>query len=170
MERDHRRIAIVAGRKYSLEVSSQGSHALSRVRNRGTTPELIVRQLLSELGHRYRLNASDLPGSPDLVNRRRHWAVLVHGCFWHQHAGCARAFMPRHNRQFWSAKFARNKERDRIARASLGRLKYRVFEIWECETKRPAALSLRMKRLLPKRQINRRSTAKSAVNSMDDLQ
>lgn len=56
---------------------------MSRIRQKGTAPELAVRSLLSELGIRYRLNTRSLPGSPDLLNKRARKAIFVHGCYWH---------------------------------------------------------------------------------------
>jgi DNA mismatch endonuclease, patch repair protein len=60
---------------------------MGRVRQRGTTPELAVRAALRELGLRYRVNARDLPGSPDIVNRSKRIAIFVHGCYWHRYTG-----------------------------------------------------------------------------------
>jgi DNA mismatch endonuclease (patch repair protein) len=108
---------------------------MGRVRQKATLPELLVRSALAELGQRYRLQNRDLPGSPDLANRRARWAIFVHGCFWHRH-GCSATTTPTRNRDFWEAKFARNVARDARAIAALEELGYRVIVIWECETKR----------------------------------
>jgi DNA mismatch endonuclease Vsr len=54
-------------------------------KKRNSGPELIVRKLLHSLGYEYRFYARDLPGNPDIVFRSRQKAILVHGCFWHQH-------------------------------------------------------------------------------------
>lgn len=69
-----------------------------------------------------------------MANRRRRWAVFVHGCFWHRH-GCKASTRPSRNREFWAAKFARNVERDRRAVEALRARGYVVVVIWECETK-----------------------------------
>lgn len=47
------------------------SYIMSRVGSKDTGPEMIVRQLLHRLGYRYRLHGRDLPGSPDIVFRRK---------------------------------------------------------------------------------------------------
>src|SRR5262245_23383371 len=88
------------------------SSRLGAVRQRGTDPEMRVRRALHRLGHRYRTGDKRLPGRPDIVNRTGKWAIFVHGCFWHHHAGCRRATIPKNNISFWLAKFAANKERD----------------------------------------------------------
>jgi DNA mismatch endonuclease (patch repair protein) len=77
-----------------------------------------------------------LPGSPDLANRTRRWAIFVHGCFWHRHTGCIRTTTPKRNRPFWTAKFEANCARDRRVRAALRRLGFRTLVIWECQAER----------------------------------
>jgi DNA mismatch endonuclease, patch repair protein len=54
---------------------------MSRIRQAGTAPELVVRTLLKEIGARHRRNVKSLPGSPDLVLSASKAAILVHGCF-----------------------------------------------------------------------------------------
>lgn len=103
------------------------------IRQHGTTPELAVRRVATELGLRYRVANRDLPGSPDLANRTRKWAIFVHGCYWHRHAGCRRATMPKRNADFWLAKFDANVLRDARARAALRREGFRVVTVWECQ-------------------------------------
>lgn len=105
------------------------------VKGRDTAPEMIVRRLAHAMGYRFRLHRKDLPGNPDLVFPRLHKVVFVHGCFWHGHP-CARgARIPVHNRDYWTAKIARNKERDGKARAALTALGWSSLTIWECEIK-----------------------------------
>lgn len=130
-----------AGARYSLReghlllVDDVSSARMGQVRQKGTKPELIVRSLLSSLGHRFRVGHRGLSGSPDIVNASRRWVVFVHGCFWHRH-GCKATTTPSRNREFWEAKFQRNVERDRRSIAALEALGYTVIVVWECETKR----------------------------------
>lgn len=124
----------------SLRTTDYVSQRMGRVRQAGTTPELRVRQACSAIGMRYRTKNRDLPGCPDLANRSRRWAIFVHGCFWHRHSGCPRATTPKRNREFWLAKFARNRERDRKAFAALEAAGFAVQVVWECETE--SAISL----------------------------
>jgi DNA mismatch endonuclease (patch repair protein) len=120
-----------------LLVDDVTSARMGRVRQKATLPELVVRGLLAELGQRYRLHNRDLPGSPDLANRRARWALFVHGCFWHRH-GCSATTTPTRNREFWEAKFARNVARDARAVEELRAAGYLVIVVWECQTKRGA--------------------------------
>lgn len=106
---------------------------MRRVRRRDTEPERAVAQALRALGLAYRKDVRALPGSPDFANQRRRWAVFVHGCYWHQHRGCKRATVPKHNRAFWQAKFAANRRRDARALRELRRRGFKVVVVWECE-------------------------------------
>ena len=88
---------------------------MSRVRGVDTRPEIKVRSFLHRSRLRYSLHRRGLPGSPDIVLPRFKCVVFVHGCFWHQHAGCAKARLPKSNRAFWSQKLRRNVQRDEEA-------------------------------------------------------
>ncbi|MCC6998053.1 MAG: DNA mismatch endonuclease Vsr [Deltaproteobacteria bacterium] len=103
------------------------------IRQKGTVAELAVRRIATNLGLHYRVSNRDLPGSPDLANRSRKWAIFVHGCFWHRHEGCPRTTTPRRNREFWVAKFEANVARDARVQSELRRLGYAVLVLWECE-------------------------------------
>ena len=108
---------------------------MRRIPKRDTRPEIAVRRIVHALGLRFRLHRRDLPGTPDLVLSRHKTAILVHGCFWHQHEGCALSRQPKSRLDYWLPKLARNVARDREARAALEALGWRCIVIWECETK-----------------------------------
>lgn len=108
-------------------------------KSKDTKPEILVRKLLHGLGYRFRLCRKDLPGKPDIVLPKYRTVIFVHGCFWHQHAGCKAASRPSTNVEFWEKKFARNRERDARVEAELAALGWRVIVIWECEVKRVLA-------------------------------
>ena len=103
-------------------------------------PELLVRRAAHALGFRFRLHRRDLPGSPDLRFPRHRKVIFVHGCFWHQHEGCRLARLPKSRLDYWLPKFARNVERDGIARTALEAAGWRCLIIWECETQSPKML------------------------------
>jgi DNA mismatch endonuclease (patch repair protein) len=124
------------------------SAVMRRVKGRDTTPELVVRRLLTKLGARYRLHRKDLPGAPDVVMPGRRLALFVHGCFWHGH-DCARgARVPKQNRDYWLAKVGRNRARDAKSLAALGAAGWRAEVVWECELKDREALEGRLSALL----------------------
>ncbi|MDE3113843.1 MAG: very short patch repair endonuclease, partial [Chloroflexota bacterium] len=100
---------------------------------KGTKPELALRRLLSAAGARgYRLNARAEGIRPDLVWAGRKVAVFVHGCFWHRCPTC-RYPLPKSHREFWLAKFRRNRARDRAKRRLLEKAGWHVVEVWEHE-------------------------------------
>jgi DNA mismatch endonuclease, patch repair protein len=121
----------------ALFTHASHSQRMATVRQRGTLPEQLVRAVARDLGLAYRTANRDLEGSPDLANRTKKWAVFVHGCYWHRHSRCPKATMPRTNRAFWSAKFARNVERDRLASRALRKRGFDVIVVWECEARNP---------------------------------
>jgi DNA mismatch endonuclease (patch repair protein) len=131
---------------FQIVVDEATSLRMAGIRQRGTSPELIVRKLVTGLGHRYRVENRDLPGSPDLANRSKRWAIFVHGCYWHRHPGCKLATTPKRNREFWEAKFARNVERDAEAVRSLTARDFQTLLVWECETRHPERLAIRLGR------------------------
>ena len=107
-----------------------------------------MRKLVHGMGYRYRLHRKDLPGKPDLVFGPRRKVILVHGCFWHGH-DCARGSrVPKANREYWTAKVARNVARDQRTAAELAAAGWRVETIWECDLKDAAALTARLEGML----------------------
>ncbi len=120
---------------------------MSRIRNRNTKPEMIVRSMVHQMGYRYRLHRKDLPGKPDLVFSGRRKIIFVHGCFFHKHDCPYGRVVPKTNAEFWENKRQGNVERDRKNEAALIESGWEVFTVWECMTKKkrieqlPALLS-----------------------------
>lgn len=111
------------------------SRMMSAIRGRDTQPELKVRRYLHAVGLRFRLHGRALPGTPDIILAGRKVAIFVHGCFWHQHPGCRFATTPATRPDLWQTKFAATKARDAAAVGKLKALGWKVFTIWECETR-----------------------------------
>lgn len=63
--------------------SETRSYNMSRIRNKDTKPEELVRKYLFSKGFRYRKNDARLPGKPDIVLPKYKAVVFVNGCFWH---------------------------------------------------------------------------------------
>jgi DNA mismatch endonuclease (patch repair protein) len=124
--------------------------------NRGssTSLELMLRSALSGIGVRgYRLNARTPAGRPDIVFSRVRLAVFVHGCFWHRCPTC-RLPLPKTHRTFWSAKFRRNRARDRAKRALLEAQDWRVIEVWSHEVEaNPVRVATTIARTLNRRRF-----------------
>jgi DNA mismatch endonuclease (patch repair protein) len=113
---------------------------MARIRSKDTRPEVLTRSAVQALGLRFRNHVVDLPGKPDLANKTRKWAIFVHGCFWHSHAGCRLASSPKSNAGYWREKLARNQARDAERTAALEAQGYRVLVVWECEVRDGARL------------------------------
>jgi DNA mismatch endonuclease (patch repair protein) len=120
------------------------------IKGRDTKPELKVRRVLRGFAPGYRLHRKDIPGRPDIAYVGRKIAIFVHGCFWHGH-DCARGVrQPKANAEFWRAKIARNRNRERDAEA-LARLQasgWRAEVIWECEMGDEHKLEARLRALV----------------------
>jgi DNA mismatch endonuclease, patch repair protein len=123
------------GNRDRMRVSAPMSRSenMSRIRNKDTAPEMQVRRALWRAGLRYRLHDKKLPGTPDLVFVRIRTAIFVQGCFWHSHEGCKNFRIPKTRTEWWTAKLARNKERDAVVRSELQLLGWQSLVLWECE-------------------------------------
>jgi DNA mismatch endonuclease, patch repair protein len=110
------------------------SRMMRAVKQSKTVPEIKVRRIVRAMGCWFSVHNRDLPGSPDLANRRKRWAVFVNGCFWHGHKNCRRTTsrVPRTNAGFWAKKFRDNRRRDAEACRRLRKCGYRVAIVWEC--------------------------------------
>ncbi len=147
-------------RRDELVLDAATSLRMAGVRQHDTSAEQLVRQILRRLGHSYRSKNRDLPGSPDVANRTRRWAVFVHGCFWHRHAGCIRATTPKRNRPFWKEKFEQNRRRDARVLAALRRMGFTAVVVWECEAEeKPARVERRLAARLGSPQSTRKREA-----------
>lgn len=116
---------------------SRRSWNMSRIRAKGTRPEMTIRSLVHGLGFRFRLHRKDLPGTPDLTFPGRAKVIFVHGCFWHGHSCREGLRRPRSNQDYWLAKIARNQQRDSSDLQALARTGWEVLVIWECEIRLP---------------------------------
>ena len=109
---------------------------MSQIRSTDSEPELMVRKYLFSKGLRYRKNAKDLPGKPDIVLSKYKTVVFVNGCFWHGHHGCKYFVMPKTNTDYWSSKINRNIDRDKENYTKLEELGWNVITVWECQLKK----------------------------------
>jgi len=115
--------------------TAQRSKLMGRIQRAHTKPELLIRRMLHGLGYRFRVQLKGVPGRPDLAFTRRRKIIQVHGCFWHFHEGCPSARMPATRTEFWTAKFTRNRERDRRLEEAAADAGWQCLVVWECEMK-----------------------------------
>ena len=115
---------------------AQRHRNMAAIHSASTKPELLLRKSLWRLGFRYRVNDKSLPGKPDIVLPKYRTVIFVHGCFWHGHKDCKNYTVPKTNTDFWTAKIARNQQRDQEVWRQLEAKGWAVIVAWECELKR----------------------------------
>ena len=118
------------------------SYNMSRIRNKDTQPELIVRRFLFRNGFRYKLHVKHLPGKPDIVLPKYKTILMIHGCFWHGHENCRYFSTPGTRREWWLEKIAKTKKRDHVNIKKLTEMGWKVITIWECEIKTDSNIKL----------------------------
>jgi DNA mismatch endonuclease, patch repair protein len=106
---------------------------MQSIRDRDTSPEIMVRRLVFSLGYRYRLHVRSLPGNPDMVFSGRKKIIFIHGCFWHRHTCRKGQSIPKTRTIFWDTKLEENRRRDVQLKRKLIRLGWKVLVIWECQ-------------------------------------
>lgn len=116
---------------------------MQSIPQKGTKPELLLRQVLWSKGIRYRKNYAALPGKPDIVLTRQKIAIFVDGDFWH-----ARGHQENPgeqvgtNKEFWQKKLTRNVERDREVNDALTEAGWLVLRFWESDIKKNLQLCI----------------------------
>lgn len=115
-----------------VPVAAATRRTMQANRGRDTGPELALRSLLHRAGLRFRVNLPlpfDRRRRADIVFTRVGLYVFVDGCFWH---GCPSHFvMPKTRCDFWAAKIARNRARDRDTDEHLRAAGFSVVRVWE---------------------------------------
>ncbi len=119
-----------------VHTPKQRSYNMSRIHNKDTKPEELVRKYLFAHGFRYRKNDSKLPGKPDIVLPKYKTVIFVNGCFWHKHEGCKYFVWPKNNADFWKNKIESNVARDIKNYQLLQNLGWNILTVWECELKK----------------------------------
>jgi len=113
--------------------SEHRSWNMSRIKNKDTKIEVMVRQYLFHHGFRFRKNDKRYPGKPDVVLPKYKTVIFVHGCFWHRHEGCKLATTPKTRTEFWLEKFEKNVANDKKHYEELQKMGWKVIIVWECE-------------------------------------
>jgi DNA mismatch endonuclease (patch repair protein) len=126
----------------------QRSFNMSRIRDKNTKPEIIIRSIVHRMGFRYSLHNNKLPGKPDLVLTRHQKIIFVHGCFWHVHKCRYGKVIPQTRKKFWQTKRQGNMNRDRKNLKSLKKLGWKVLVVWECQTRDLQQLSAKLVKFL----------------------
>jgi DNA mismatch endonuclease (patch repair protein) len=121
---------LLPGGKFS-GVSVDRSHLMRSVRSKGnkTTETRLRSALVKHKIRGWKVRPVGVPGNPDFVFPKPKVAIFVDGCFWHGCPICGR--VPRTNSQFWAAKIASNRRRDKIIIRRLRADGFLVLRLWE---------------------------------------
>lgn len=123
------------------------SDIMSKIGEKNTKPEILVRKFLFSKGFRYRINVKTLPGKPDIVLPKYKTVIFINGCFWHGH-NCKKGKLPSSNIDFWRKKISNNKSRDDKNSDLLIKLGWKVIIIWQCEISNVNNREIRLEFLL----------------------
>lgn len=108
---------------------------MSRIRSRGTKPELLLKKALWQAGIRYKMPKKSLLGKPDISLKKYKLVIFVDGAFWHGYDWETRKHAIKSNQEFWIAKIERNMQRDREVNAFYQSKGWRVLRFWDFEVK-----------------------------------
>ena len=111
------------------------SKQMSKIRGKGTKPEIKFRKALWAKGFRYRVNYKNLIGKPDIVFKKYRIVIFIDGEFWHGFNWKEKREKIKTNRDFWIPKIERNIQRDEEVNSTLERMGYKIFRFWEHELK-----------------------------------
>ncbi|MBE7476010.1 MAG: very short patch repair endonuclease [Ignavibacteriales bacterium UTCHB2] len=107
---------------------------MQNIRSTNTQIEIAVRSLLHKKGHRFRKNAKNLYGKPDIVFPKNKAVVFLDSCFWHS---CPyHSNIPYTNQVYWIPKLNRNKQRDKEVNRYLRKNGWTVLRFWEHQVKK----------------------------------
>lgn len=116
--------------KAGFYTSPKRSYNMSKIRNRNSKPELILRRALWARNVRFRLHDKSLPGTPDIVIKKYKLAIFVDGEFWHGFDWQTNRERIKSNRLFWIPKIERNMQKDIRVNNALRDMDYVVFRFW----------------------------------------
>ncbi len=107
----------------------QRSWIMSRIKDKNTSPEIILRQALWRNKLRYRVNVITLPGKPDIVFNKTKLAIFVDGDFWHGKKLSKSRLQQMSD--YWQVKIKRNQDRDEKNNQLLNQMGYTVLRFLE---------------------------------------
>lgn len=112
------------------------SFNMSRVKNKNSLIEQMLRKELWKRGLRYRKNENSIFGKPDIVFISKKIAVFVDSEFWHGYDWKNKKKEIKSNKSFWIKKIERNIQRDKEVSDFLKANGWFVLRFWGKEIKR----------------------------------
>ena len=105
------------------------SEIMSRIKSKDSRIEVLFRKSLWKKGFRYSKNSSKYFGKPDVVLLKHKTVIFIDSCFWY---GCKKhCRIPSVRKKYWTAKIAKNKERDKEVSKYYKKQGWKIFRIWE---------------------------------------
>ena len=117
---------------------------MSKIRNKDTAIELILRKALWKEGLHYQKNVSSIMGKPDIVFKGRKVAVFCDSEFWHGYNFEEHRKDFKSNQQFWIPKIQRNIERDLEVTLTLRDAGWTVIRFWGKDIKRDVGMCVKI--------------------------
>ena len=114
----------------------QISYNMSRIKNKDTEIELMLRRELWKRGIRYRKNVKNMMGRPDIAFKRKRLVVFCDSEFWHGYQWDTKKEEIKSNKAFWHKKIEKNIERDREVNLYYESIGWRVLRFWGDEIKK----------------------------------
>jgi DNA mismatch endonuclease (patch repair protein) len=110
--------------------------AMSRIKSKDTSIEVMLRKALWRKGVRYRKNYGKLPGSPDIAITKYQIAVFCDGEFFHGYDWENRKEQLDTNKEYWTQKIQRNIARDKEVNDKLQAQGWIVIRFWGRDIKK----------------------------------
>lgn len=107
------------------------SEVMSRIRPKGTKPELKVFRYLRKEKIHFQKHYRRVKGSPDVAVPSKKLAVFIDGDFWHGYQFAK--WKHKLPQVYWQDKIQANVDRDRRTFAKLRRDGWKVLRVWEHE-------------------------------------
>jgi len=118
------------------KTAEQISYNMKQVKNKGSKIEIMLQKELWSRGLRYRKNAKQVTGKPDIVFMGKKVAVFCDSEFWHGHDWENRKHDFKSNQEFWIPKIERNMERDKEVNEILESEGWTIIRFWGKEIKK----------------------------------
>ena len=110
--------------------AAQISYNMSRIKNKDSKIELILRKELWSRGLHYRKNVSSVFGKPDIAFIGKRVAVFCDSEFWHGYDWEERKHDFKSRQEFWIPKIERNITRDQEVNERLQAQGWTVLRFW----------------------------------------
>ena len=125
---------------------AQRKKAMSRIRSKDTSIEVILRKALWHRGIRYRKNYKQLPGTPDIAITKYQIAIFCDSEFFHgkDWENLKLRLQNGSNSTYWVKKITRNRERDEEVEKALRFREWIVLRFWGNDIKKNTETCVRV--------------------------